>query len=420
MIPESFSFHPLFYLGLLLLCGYGGGRIAGAIKLPRISGYIIAGIILSPSFLNLLPERLVHEDLTLVTDIALGVIAFAIGGALELEMLKRLGKQIFLITIVQALSVFLLVALIVLTLFPMLGGLGTASSSGLFALAIILGAISAATAPGPILGVVHEYRARGPLTTVLLGVVTLDDGVTILLFSIGAGVAGALIGGDQLVVTSLLSKPLIEIATSLIIGGAAGIAIRFIAPFIRRTAAVLGIALGSIFLVSGLSITLHASGLLANMALGFTIANLVRQPGQWFQSVNEIEEPVMAMFFVLAGAHLRLDYLVAAGSLAVLVIVGRSAGKILGSLAGARISGSSEAVRRYLPFGLLPQAGVSLGLVLAAQDLFPDKQVAELLVNAILASVIVNELISPPLVKMALVKAGETRPDLLSQETTDE
>lgn len=408
MPPDVHSFHPLVYLGLLLLAGFAGGRVAKLVNLPRVSGYILAGMVLSPALLGVLPEEMVREDLSLVTEIALGIIAFSIGGALQLKMLRRLGKQILWITVTQTMAVFLLVSGIVFAAFFLLGG-GPGSTGGLFALAVILGSISAATAPAPILAVAHEYRAKGPLTTILLGVVTLDDGVTILLFSIAGGVAKGIAGADVSPFGSMLGRPLLEIAISLLIGGAGGMMVRLIAPAITRAEALLGVALGAVFLVSGLSVTFHASGLLANMMLGFTVANAVRRPEQWFRAVEGIEEPVLSMFFVLAGAHLRLDFLAAAGSLALLLILGRSAGKILGTYAGARLSGATEAVRKYLPLGLLPQAGVSLGLVLAAKDLVPDPRVAEMMVNAVLGSVIVNELVSPALVRFSLTRAGETK-----------
>ena len=403
------SAHPLFYLGLLILCGYAGGRAAHALNLPRISGYIFAGMLLSPSTTGILGAGVLENDLSLITDIALGIIAFSIGGTLEFDKLRKLGKTIIVITFVQAFIVALLVSVSVIFLFPHLPGAGIESGSSLIAVGILLGAICAATAPAAVLGVVHEYKAKGPMTTILLGVITLDDGITLVLFSIAAGIAGSLGGKGVSLVQAGLVEPGKEIMVALLIGSVAGLLLKLMIPVIRRRKALLGLTLGTIFVTSGVALTLHTSSLLACMMLGLVLVNTMKQPEPWFEAIEKVEEPLFAMFFVLAGAHLKIGALAAAGTLAAVIITTRTAGKLGGAYFGGVIAAAPIAVKRYLPLGLLPQAGVSIGLVLAAKEYVGDLSAARIMVNAILASVIINELISPVLVKTALIKSGEAQ-----------
>lgn len=401
--------HPLLFMGILLLGGYAGGRAASALKLPRLSGYIVTGMLLSPSITGILSRELLDHGLGIITEIALGIIAFSIGGALDMEKVKKLGNQILVITISQAVGVFVLVTGSVLYIAPLLPGQIPGGKPSLFGLAILLGAISAATAPAAVLGVIHEYRARGQVTTTLLGVVSLDDGVTLVLFSIAGGIAASLSGGDTSWLQAVLIEPGREIFLSLAIGGGVGLLLRFFIPEVRRKRSLLGISLGTIFIVSGLALSFHGSPLLACMMLGFVLANAMKHPSEWFESVERVEEPILALFFVIAGAHLDISALSAAGALAVVIIVARAAGKLGGGFAGAALASAPPETRKWLPIGLLPQAGVSIGLVLAGKEFMADPEVARIMVNAVLASVIVNELVSPALVKFALTKAGEIR-----------
>jgi Kef-type K+ transport system membrane component KefB len=403
------SAHPLLYLGILILAGYAGAMAAHALNLPRISGYIAAGILLSPSLTGVMSAEVLENDLALVTDIALGIIAFSIGGALKFGKIRKLGKTIIVVTIVQAFVVALLVGTSVIFLFPYLPGAGIESGKALVAVGVLLGAICAATAPAAVLGVVHEYKAKGPMTTVLLGVVTLDDGITLVLFSMAAGIAGNLGGEGVSLLHAGLVEPGKEIMIALLVGLAAGLLLRLMIPVVKRRSSLLGLTLGTIFVTSGIAFTLQTSSLLACMMLGLVLVNTMNQPEPWFEAIERIEEPLFAMFFVLAGAHLKIGALAAAGTLAALIITMRTAGKLGGSYLGGVISSAPTAVKKYVPLGLLPQAGVSIGLVLAAKEYVGDLSAARIMVNAILASVIINELISPVLVKTALIKSGEAR-----------
>jgi len=399
--------HVLVQIGVLILLGYAAGWAAKKVSLPRISGYIVAGMLLSLS--GLVGKGIVLEKLSLLTDLALGIIAFSIGGALKIERVRKVGWPIFWITIFEASGAFLLVSGALILFFGAAWPGSPLPVEKVTSFAILTGAVCVATAPATVLGVIHEYRSRGPVTTVLLGIVTLDDAMAIILFSIAGGIAGSLMGGDTSIVASALFDPGREIFLSLFIGAAAGLLLKMIMAATKRRGALLGVSLGAIFLVSGMALSLNASPLLACMALGFTLVNLLGQPDLWFDAVEGIEEPIFALFFVIAGAHLELKVLLTAGGMGLVLILSRALGKYAGSSLGACVTSSSAQVKKYIPLGLLSQAGVAIGLVLAAKNVLPDPELSRLMVNAVLASVIFNELAAPPLIRYALARAGEIR-----------
>jgi Kef-type K+ transport system membrane component KefB len=401
---------PLIAVGLLLLLGWWGGRAANALKLPRVSGYLVAGMLASPSLTGLFTRQVVVQDFAILTDIALGVIAYSIGGSLVYNRLKRLGKSILWITVSQGVGAFVVT---VAALLPALAWvcrfqgpeytfLGT-----YLPMALIIGAISLATAPGAVLAIISELQATGPFTTILLGVIALDDGLAIIFYALAATLAQMLVSPTDTSWLATAGWPFLEITLSVLLGVLAGSYLKFMSRWVRRREALLMVILGTIFLIYGVAKTLHLSALLANMVLGFFVVNLERRHQDFFLVVEQIEEPLFGLFFCVAGAHLDLQAFLAAGFLIPIIMVARMAGKQLGAWVGAEVSQAPETVKRYLGLGLLPKAGVTVGLVLIAQDIF-SPPVASLLVNAVIGSVILNELIAPPLVKYALVKAGET------------
>ena len=404
------TIHPLVYIGLLLVLSYAGGKAANYFKAPRVTGYLVIGVLLSPSVLGLFHESLVKEELTIVTDIALSIIAFSIGGSLSLIKLKRLGKHIFWITFTQAFGAFISTTLMLSLFFYFIHSLGAIQSSFwtlYFPMAFVIGAISAATAPAAIMAIVHEYRAKGPFTTILLGVIALDDALTILFAAFAFSMAYVFVNQEAVAFTNLFFSPMFSILLSLFIGGALGICLRKLIGFVLRKEAILSVIVGAIFLAGGLAISLNASHLLANMMLGFVVVNFVRHHEDLFVVVESIEEPIFGMFFTLAGAHMDFKVMQTAGLIALVIVLGRFSGKLLGSRFGAQISRAPEAVKKYLGMALLPKAGVTVGLVLAAGEVFGDTYLSEIMVNAVLGSIIINELMAPFFVRFALRRAGE-------------
>ncbi|MBC8198624.1 MAG: cation:proton antiporter [Desulfobacteraceae bacterium] len=404
------TIHPLVYIGLLLLLSYTGGKAANYFNAPRVTGYLVIGVLLSPSLLGLFHENLVKEELALITDIALSIIAFSIGGSLSLIKLKKLGKHIFWITFTQAFGAFISTTLMLSLFFYFIHSLGAIQSSFwtlYFPMAFVIGAISAATAPAAIMAIVHEYRAKGPFTTMLLGVIALDDALTILFAAFAFSMAYVFVNQEAVSLMSFLFSPVFSICLSLSIGGVLGMCLRKLIGFVLRKEAILGVIAGAIFLAGGLAISLNVSPLLANMMMGFVVVNFVKHREDLFAVVESIEEPIFGMFFTLAGAHMDLKVMQTAGLISLIIVLGRFTGKLLGSSFGAQISRAPEAVKKYLGMALLPKAGVTVGLVLAAGEVFGDTYMSEIMVNAVLGSIIINELIAPFFVRYSLRRAGE-------------
>ncbi len=400
--------NPLLTTGLLLFFGYWGGRMANKLHLPRVSGYLVVGLLFSPSIFHLLDAETVNDRLHFVTEIALSIIAFNIGGSLEIRSLRNVGRQIVWITLFQAAGAFLVTGiglLVILRLFP---GFEDGSFAGMamgVSAAIVVGAISAATAPGAVLAVVSESGARGEFTNILLGVIALDDALTIIFFSVAGVIAQVALGLD-LGGRNMLLLPVIEIGLSVLLGGAAGFIMSFTGRFVDRSEAMLMVVLGVLFCISSISHIIHASPILSNMTAGFVIVN--HEPGRqsYFRVLEQLEDAVFGLFFTLAGAHMDISVFESTGLLACFLLVVRMVGKQAGVWIGARIAAASRDVARYLGLALFPQAGVTIGLVLMAQDLFPA-MAGKIIVNAVIGSVILNEFIAPLLLHHCLKRAGQ-------------
>ena len=400
---------PLEALGVLFICGYLGGRLANWLRFPRVTGYIIAGILLSPCVTEFIPAELVVDKFFIVNEIALAIIAYSVGGSLKFSKLRRLGKNILIVALSAAMGAFFLTFIFVAVLGPYI--LALKHPLGSFSevylpLALITGAVSAATAPAAILAIVHEYKARGPLTTTLLGVVALDDAVAIILYAFASTIVRTLTQSAGISFYQMAAEPAIIILGSLVIGTIFGFLLAGLSHWVKKQDSLLIVIFGAIFLCAGIADHLEFSPLLATMMLGFLIINRARQSDRLFQVVENIEEPVFALFFTLAGAHFDLMVFKMVGALAFLIVACRFIGKFVGTRIGAEVSHAPEVVKKYLGYGLLPTAGVALGLVFMAQPLMKPA-VFEIMVNAVLGAVIINEIIAPPLVKFAINGAGE-------------
>lgn len=401
--------HPLLGIGLLLVLGYWGGRAANAVKLPRVSGYLVAGMLLSPSFFNVLARRLIDQELCIVTEIALSIIAYSIGGSLVYDRLKRLGGNILWITVTQAVGAFLVTTAILVFTLPILTDLRGPEYDLLgtyLPMALVIGAMAVASAPGAVLAIISELQAAGPFTMILLGVIALSDGLAIIFFALASTAAHVLLDPGAVSWIAMLGASAAEISLSLLLGSLGGAWLILMARLVRRRESLLMVILGTLFLVSGIAVLAHLSALLANMVVGFIIINLERRHHEFFLVIEQIEDLLFGLFFSLAGAHLDLGVIKSAGLLALAILVVRMGGKQFGAWAGAKISRASKIVKNYLGLTLMPQAGVTIGLVLMAQEIFPAA-LASILVNAVIGAVIINELVAPPLVKYALLKAGE-------------
>lgn len=401
---------PLLVIGLLLILGFFGGRLANKVGLPRITGYLAVGILFSPSVTGLVPRQIIFHDLHVVTEVALAIIAFTIGGSLEFRRLRMVGHHIGWITLFQAAGAFFITALV---LYPVLAAVvhlpgPYGEPRMLAAVALIMGAIAAATAPGAVLAIISELRAKGTFTSILLGVIALDDAITIIFYAVAATIAQNLISPGSASLLSMVSIPAVEIGLSLLIGSVGAGLLYFSARTIDRREAMLMVVMGVLTLVSSIAAMFHASALLANMVVGLGIVNVEHGHQDYFRVMEPMEDMVFGLFFTLAGAHIEIGVLKTAGVLALIFLAIRMVGKQLGVWAGVAVSGADRNIKRYLGLALFPQAGVTIGLVMLAQDIFPE-YVGEVVVNAVLGSVILNEFVSPPLLKYCLRKVGDAK-----------
>lgn len=306
----------------------------------------------------------------------------------------------------QAIGMWFLTTLIVTLAAPFI--INVSASSLLrtyFPMAFVIGAIVSATAPATIMAIVRQYKAKGPLTTTLLSIVAIDDGVAIIIFSIAMHVATAL--ADTAAGFSLyrmLALPLLEILQSVAVGAALAFAMIYIAKLVKSRSLLLVVVLGVIMLCVGITETLGVSLILASMVLGVITCNMTHRENL-FGVIDDIEDAIFVIFFVLAGLHFDLEAMSTTGLIALVIFAARFVAKYLGTMAGAQIARSPEDVKKYLGLALMPAAGVSIGLALLAQRAFPD--LGSIIYNAILATVVINELIGPPLTRWAIFKAGE-------------
>ncbi|MCK9222382.1 MAG: cation:proton antiporter [Limnochordia bacterium] len=378
--------------GLLIVLGLFGGKLVGKIHMPSITGWILVGLVLGPSVFNVVTGD-IAQMLQPIEGLALAIIALAIGGELTVSSLRKLGSSIITITIVQMLMTFLCV----------FGATYLFGAS--LPLALVFGAMSAATAPGATVAVLHELRAKGPLTHTLLAVVALDDAFTILLFGIVMSFVEAMVAGGSVAVTSLVA-PLLEIAFSVLLGVIMGFIGIFVLDRLRRSEEILPFVIGLALLVAGLATKFNLSLLLAAMVTGSVIANFSTKPRIMFETLQQIEAPIYILFFSLAGAKLHLSALRQVGLLGASYIVGRTIGKLGGSYLGAVLAKAPETVRKYLGFAMLPQAGVAIGLAIVAVERLPE--LGGVIMTTTLAAVVVYEIIGPLGAKYALTQANET------------
>jgi len=392
----------LFFVGLAIICGFIGGKTSNKIKNPAVVGYLLAGLLLGPSFLNILTLKRL-DSLGVFNDVALAVVAFIIGSEMRLGVLRKLGKGIVTIIFSESLGAFFLVFTGVYLLTHKLY------------LALIFGAMAPASAPAGTAVVLQEYKAKGPLTNALYAVVGLDDGLAIMIYAFAAALAKISISGHTDSFINTLKGPVFEILGAIFMGALLGIALGYFIKKMHSKKEVLGISLATIMICAGLANYLHLSLILANLSMGVVFANLfIFANRRAVEALDVISLPIYTIFFVIAGAHLQISLLPAMGFLGLVYILCRSFGLIGGSFFGATISKSDPIIRKYLGLGILSQAGVAIGLaIMATRDFSALGQVGKdlgiLVINTIAATTIIFEIIGPIATKFAIRQAGEIK-----------
>jgi Kef-type K+ transport system membrane component KefB/nucleotide-binding universal stress UspA family protein len=392
-------------IAVLLAAGLAIAKLAQLIRLPSVTGFILAGLLLGSSGLGVVTADLVGHKLDHFTQIALMLIAFGIGEHVELRKLGAVARDVAYISVVQAVAAFLMVAAGTWICTLLLADPGTGATENII-LALLLGAVAVATAPAALLHIVRELNARGPLTATLLAVVAVDDGLAIMIFGMAVSAAHQLAGGGGSVIHALAAV-LWEIGASIVIGVLTGFCIDFVLHKLHERGEMLTAGLALLLLCGEITRLLHLSPLLAGMMAGFTIINRAERDVRLFRALNFFEPPIYVLFFTLAGVHLDLSALKLAGWIGLVYFVTRIIGKYFGSWLGGWLSGSTPVVRNYLGLALLPQAGVAIGLVFMISS---DPRLASwstIITPVVLAGVVLSELGGPVLARITIEKAGE-------------
>ncbi len=413
------EFNLLFTLALALFGGLFMSRVVKPLGLPAVTGYLLAGIVLGPYCLGSLGVTGMFESLesldgaaAIVSDVALGFIAFAIGTEFRLSSLRKTGKQATVIGIVQALVAMLLVDGALIGLHFVLGEERLPLS-----VCITLGAIATATAPAATLMVVKQYKAKGPLTNILLPVVALDDAVGLVCFAVSIGIAQALEGGNPSLI-SVLVNPVLEVILSLLLGTLSGLVFTGVESMFKSNSKRLCLSITFVLLTIALSqlsytfeggLKISFSTLLVCMMLGTIFCNICDSSQELMDKTDKWTMPIFILFFVFSGAELEFsifkDWTVIL--VGVLYIIFRSVGKYIGSFVSAKATGCNSNIVKYLGITLLPQAGVSIGMSVTAAAVLANGGTVR---NIVLFAVMIYELIGPMLTKICLVKAGDITP----------
>ena len=414
----------LLSLSVALFAGLMLSRVAKMVKLPAVTAYLVAGILVGPYLLGQvwIPGANIHlgfcpkdfEKYKLFSDVALGFIAFAIGNEFRLASLKKTGRQATVIGIIQAVFTTLLVDAALIGLHFLMPHVLPLPA------AIVLGAVASATAPAATLMVVRQYKAKGPLTDILLPIVALDDAVGLMLFAISFGVAKALVHGS-VDLLSVVLEPIVEVVGSLILGAVMGYLFHLCERFFHSrskrmamsvTFVLLTVALSMIeFKVAGVHVAF--SSLLVCMMMGTIFCNVCDFSEELMDRVERWSAPLLVLFFVISGAELELSVFTqwAVVVVGVVYILFRSLGKYFGAGFSSRAVRCDPNIVKYLGITLLPQAGVALGMANQVKNAANFGSVGAIVVNITLFSVLVYELVGPFLTKVALQKAGEIRPE---------
>lgn len=383
----------LMYLAILLIAGLLFGRLAIFVKLPNVTGYLVAGLVIGPCVLRLLPETIV-DDFSLISEMALAFIAFTVGLTFKRSYFKRVGFTPVVIAVFEALvAVFLVQGALVAFGFDV-------------EFALVLGAIAAATAPAATILVIKQYKARGPVTETLMSVVALDDAVALIAFGFSVTIARTISGSAGANIALSILEPFWEIALALLLGAACGLGMLVPMRFFKKPGNRQAILIAFIFLASGLATLLDVSALMSCMALGAVFCNVSGESDEMADLADSMTPPLFMMFFVVSGAGLDVSVIPQIGLVGIIYVVVRVLGKMLGAYLGAKLMKAPKAVCRYIGPTLIPQAGVAIGLTLVAQQVLPADQ-ADTIRAVILCGTLIYEIIGPAVTKLSLTKAGE-------------
>ena len=383
----------LLIISIVMFVGIAGGKAARVLKLPNVSGYLAAGLFLGPSFLKFVSPTDM-ESFSVINELALAVIAFSIGNEFVIKDMLKLGKSIVIITLAEVVGAVVIVFTVMYYLL-----------NQPFAFSIVIASMSAATAPAATLLVIRQYNAHGPLTKTILPVVALDDVFGIIAFGIAMSLATQSTGQQDFSIVQMFHGLFIEIGGSVLFGLILGFILTIIAKKSSGRDELQAASLMAIGIATGISISLGLSPLLTCIMMGTTVVNTLKKSKRVFDSINDFASPVYILFFTLAGASLDLSILISVGIVGVAYVIARTGGKMLGAWSGAKIVKSDPMITKYLGLGLLPQGGISIGLLVLVRQQLPEYAVA--IGTIIMFSVLIYEVTGPVFAKLAIQRAGE-------------
>lgn len=392
----------LLLFGGILVLGLAAARIMDKISIPHVVGFILLGVILGDSIVGFCSIEKTTQ-LNIICDLALGFIGFGMGEHLLLSELKRLGKSIVLISLLESLGAFALVYI------------GVYIFSNSVALSLIFASLASATAPAATVDVLKQYKSKGPLTTTLLAVVGIDDAIALLLFSLAAPFAVSLSSGSSAFGIQEVIVPLFEIFGSILLGFILALPADFVLDRMKKSEEILLFTIASVLVVVGLSVSLGISSILSTLVFGATTINLKHAHAEYVSKTIDRVGPILyILFFVLVGARLDVKQMAGVGVLAVAYLLFRAFGKVGGAYLGAKISGASVAVQKYLGLTLLSQAGVAVGLALSIASTVSGmgeegKMLERTIITTIITTTLIIQIIGPILTKHAIFAAGEAK-----------
>lgn len=393
----------LFLIGIAMFIGTIGARIFQKLRIPQVVGFIITGLIVGEFGLNIISSTAL-EQLIPMNYFALGIIGFMIGGELKADIFRKYGKQFLALVFAEGIGAFIFVAPLV----AIIVWFFTKDIQTTIVLSLIIGAISSATDPASTMQVFWEYRTKGILTTAIIAVVALDDALALALYAIASGIANLFAGNAEITVSSALEHFAYEICGAIFLGVIFGLVLGYTYNFVKKPERLLPYTLGLILLTIGLAQALQLDIILASMAFGVTLVNLVpRQSQETFDLVQKFAPPIYVLFFVFVGARLTISKVsLLVGCLIAAYVVARSIGKMLGIYCAAKWSHAHEKVQRYAGMCLFAQAGVAVGLSIMASQHF-SKEIGDIIITVITATTFIVQLIGPAFVKYAATRAKE-------------
>lgn len=382
----------LFDVALLLISGILMGRVAKKCKLPNVTGYLVAGLLLGPSVLNIISADMVN-NFGVISDIALGFIAFSIGTEMSIKYFKKVGIAPIIIATTESFGAIIMVAATLILLGYDLN------------LSIMLGAIAAATAPAQTIAVINQYRAKGSLTSMLISVVAIDDATALIGFGFASAIVNMMDKSENFNLALAILSPIIDIIISLIVGAGISLIMKLLFRYFKKPSNRICIIISLILFTYWAANMLGGSPLLACMSLGGVLANIYSESNKIAEIADNFNPPILMLFFVISGAGFEVSALKGIGIIGIIYVVTRVIGKWLGAWFGGVVTKQEKKICKYLGPTLMPQAGVALGLVAVAGKLVPAY--APQIRVIILCSTFIYSLIGPGVAKAALVKSGE-------------